>query len=153
MLYAKGGGMLQNIGQILKKKGSEVWCIAPEAKAYDALSMMAEKGIGALVVVEEGRVVGLLGERDFILKVDLAGLSSRTASVRQVMSENVYSVTPGTSIDEAMAIVTASHCRHLPVIVNDQLVGLVSIGDLVKASLDEKDFVITQLNKYIKGEL
>jgi len=153
MLYAKGGGMLLNIGQILKKKGSEVWCIAPEAKAYDALSMMAEKGIGALVVVEEGRVVGLLGERDFILKVDLSGLSSRTASVRQVMSENVYSVTPGTTIDEAMAIVTASHCRHLPVIVTDQLVGLVSIGDLVKTIIAEQQYLIAQLERYIRGEL
>jgi CBS domain-containing protein len=145
--------MLENIAQILKLKGSEVWCIAPDAKVCDALTMMAEKGVGSLVVVKEGQVIGILGERDFILKVDLCGRSSRTATVRQVMSEDVYCVTPGTSIDEAMAIVTDSRCRHLPVIENEQLVGLVSIGDLVKASLDEKDFVITQLKKYIKGEL
>jgi CBS domain-containing protein len=145
--------MLAHISQILKKKGSKVWCIAPEATVYDALTMMAEKGVGSLVVVKEGRVVGMFGERDFVLKVDLCGLSARTTAIGQVMSEDIYCVTPETSIKEAMAIVTESHHRHLPVIENEQLVGLVSIGDLVKASLDEKDFVIKQLTKYIKGEL
>ncbi len=145
--------MLENVAQILKRKGRKVWCIAPEATVYDALTMMADKGVGALVVVSDGRVTGIFGERDFILKVDLCGRSSRTATVQQVMSDDIYCVTPGTSIEEAMAIVTESHRRHLPVIEDEQLVGLVSIGDLVKATLDEKNFVITQLTKYIKGEL
>jgi CBS domain-containing protein len=145
--------MLEPISQILKRKGSKVWCIAPDATVYEALTMMAEKGVGAVVVTKEGRVVGMFGERDFVLKVGLCGLSARTTIVGQVMSEDIYCVTPGTSINEAMAIVTESHHRHLPVIENEQLVGLVSIGDLVKASLDEKDFVIKHLTKYIKGEL
>jgi len=149
----KGEGMLEHVSQILRRKGNEVWSIAPDATVYDALTVMADKGVGALVVVQEGRVVGIFGERDFVLKVDLCGLSSQTTLVGQVMTQDIYYVTPGTTIDEAMAIVTESHHRHLPVIENEQLVGLVSIGDLVKASLDEKDFVIKQLSKYIKGEL
>lgn len=149
----KGRGMLEHISQILKAKGSKVWCIAPDATVYDALAMMADKGVGALVVLQEGRVVGIFGERDFVLKVDLCGLSAQTTLVGQVMSKDIYYASPGTTIDEAMAIVTESHHRHLPVIENEQLVGLVSIGDLVKASLDKKDFVIKQLTKYIKGEL
>ena len=145
--------MMHLVSQILMKKGSKVWCIAPDAKVYDALVVMAEKGVGALVVVDEGQVVGILGERDALLKVELCGRSAQTAQVREVMSTDVYRVTPGTSIEEALALVTESHCRHLPVIANEQLVGLVSIGDLVKATLEEKDFVIKQLHKYIKGEL
>lgn len=141
------------VSQILKKKGSKVWCIAPDATVYDALVLMAEKGVGALVVVDEWQVVGIFGERDAVLNVELRGRSAKTAQVREVMSTDVYRVAPGTSIEEAMALVTESRCRHLPVIANEQLVGLVSIGDLVKAMLDEKDFVIKELHKYIKGEL
>ena len=145
--------MMNLVSQILKKKGSKVWCIAPDATVYDALVLMAEKGVGALVVVDEWQVVGIFGERDAVLNVELRGRSAKTAQVREVMSTDVYRVAPGTSIEEAMALVTESHCRHLPVIANEQLVGLVSIGDLVKAMLDEKDFVIKELHKYIKGEL
>lgn len=141
------------VSEILMKKGREVWCIAPEAKVYEALKLMNEKRVGALVVVDDGQVVGLFGEREHVRNVDLRGLSATTATVGEVMLQEVYCVTSKTSIEEAMAIVTESRCRHLPVIENEQLVGLVSIGDLVKASLEEKNFVIKQLNKYIKGEL
>lgn len=143
--------MSKSIAQILRIKGSDVWSIGPEAKVYDALALMAEKGVGALVVVEQGQVVGIFTERDHARKVDLCGLCSQKAIVRQVMSEDVCYITPETSVDEAMGIVTESRRRHLPVMDNDQLVGLASIGDLVKAALDEKDFVIKQLQKYIKG--
>jgi CBS domain-containing protein len=143
--------MSKSIAQILKRKGSEVWCIAPDARIYDALAMMADKGVGALVVMDEGQVVGIFSERDHARKVDLCGLCSQKAIVRQVMSVDICYVTPQTSVDEAMSIVTESRSRHLPVMENEQLIGLASIGDLVKASLEEKDFVITQLKKYIKG--
>jgi len=143
--------MSKSIAQILKLKGSEVWSIAPDAKVYDALAMMAEKGVGALVVIEDGRVVGIFTERDHARRVDLEGRCSQKAHIRQVMSEVVCTISPQTSVDEAMAIVTENRCRHLPVMENDQLVGLASIGDLVKAALDEKDFVIKQLKQYIKG--
>jgi CBS domain-containing protein len=144
--------MSKFIAQILQLKGSEVWSIAPDAKVYDALVLMAEKGVGALVVIEEGKVVGIFTERDHARKVDLGGRCSQKAVVRQVMSEVTSYISPQASVDEAMAIMTDKRCRHLPVMENDQLVGLASIGDLVKASLDEKDFVIKQLKKYIKGD-
>ncbi|MGW8312511.1 MAG: CBS domain-containing protein [Desulfuromonadales bacterium] len=143
--------MSKSIAQILKVKGTEVWSIAPDAKVYDALALMAEKGVGALVVIEEDRVVGIFTERDHARRVDLQGRCSQKAQVRQVMSEVICTISPQTSVDEAMAIVTENRCRHLPVMEDDQLVGLASIGDLVKASLDEKDFVIKQLKQYIKG--
>lgn len=144
--------MSKTIAQILKIKGSDVWSIAPEATVYEALALMADKGVGALVVLAEGRVVGIFTERDHARKVDLDGRCSQKAFVRQVMSEDVCYITPQASVDEAMAIMTDKRCRHLPVLDDDRLVGLASIGDLVKASLDEKDFVIKQLKKYIKGD-
>ncbi|MGK2904794.1 MAG: CBS domain-containing protein [Desulfuromonadales bacterium] len=143
--------MAKFIAQILKLKGSDVWSIGPDAKVYDALKLMAEKGVGALVVLEEGQVVGMFTERDHARKVDLEGRCSQKSAIRQVMSVDICYITPETSVDEAMSIVTESRRRHLPVMENDQLVGLASIGDLVKASLDDKDFVIKQLKKYIKG--
>lgn len=144
--------MSKSIAQILKLKGSDVWSVAPDAKVYDALALMAEKGVGALVVIEGGEVIGIFTERDHARKVDLGGRCSQKAYVRQVMSEDVCFITPQASVDEAMAIMTDNRCRHLPVLENGQLVGLASIGDLVKASLDEKDFVINQLKQYIKGD-
>lgn len=143
--------MSKSIAQILKLKGSDVWTISPDATVYAALALMAEKGVGALVVLEKGQVVGIFTERDHARKVDLEGRCSQKSVVRQVMSVDICYITPQTSVDEAMAIVTESRRRHLPVMEDDQLVGLASIGDLVKASLDEKDFVIKQLEKYIKG--
>ena len=143
--------MSKSIAQILKLKGSDVWSIEPDAKVYDALTLMAEKGVGALVVMEEGQVVGIFTERDHARRVDLEGRCSQKSIIRQVMSVDIRYVAPETSVDEAMAIVTESRRRHLPVMEDGQLVGLASIGDLVKASLDEKDFVIKQLKKYIKG--
>ena len=144
--------MSKSIAQILKIKGSDVWSISSDAMVYDALVLMAEKGVGALVVIDKGELVGIFTERDHARKVDLEGRCSQKVAVRQVMSVDICYITPQTSVDEAMSIVTESRRRHLPVMENDQLIGLASIGDLVKASLDEKDFVIKQLKKYIKGD-
>ena len=144
--------MSKSIAQILKLKGDDVWSIGSDAKVYDALALMAEKNVGALVVIDQGQVVGLFTERDHVRKVDLGGRCSHKAFVRQVMSEDICYITPQASVDEAMAIMTNKRCRHLPVMDNEKLVGLASIGDLVKASLDDKDFVIKQLKKYIKGD-
>ncbi len=144
--------MSKSIAQILKLKGSDVWSISSDACIYDALALMAEKSVGALVVIDEGKLVGIFTERDHARKVDLEGRCAQKTKVSQVMSVDICYITPETSVDEAMSIVTESRRRHLPVMVNDQLVGLASIGDLVKASLDEKDFVIKQLKKYIKGD-
>jgi CBS domain-containing protein len=144
--------MSKSIGQILKLKGSDVWSINSAATVYDALALMAEKGVGALVIIDDGKLVGIFTERDHARKVDLGGFDSQKAFVQQVMSTEICYVSPETSVDEAMAIMTDNRCRHLPVMVEDEMVGLASIGDLVKASLDEKDFVIKQLKKYIKGD-
>jgi CBS domain-containing protein len=152
LFVQQGAVMSKSIAQILKIKGADVWSIGPDATVYDALALMAEKGVGALVVMEEGKLVGIFTERDHARKVDLAGRCSQKAHIHQVMSVDICYITPQTSVDEAMAIVTESRRRHLPVMENDQLVGMASIGDLVKASLDEKDFEIKQLKRYIKGD-
>lgn len=143
--------MTKSIAQILKLKGTDVWNISPDAPIYAALELMAEKNVGALVVMEHDQVVGMFTERDHARKVDLGGRCSQKAFIRQVMSEDVCYITPETTVDEAMAIVTEGRRRHLPVLADGKLIGLVSIGDLVKAALDEKDFVIKELTKYIKG--
>jgi CBS domain-containing protein len=128
--------MSKSIAQILKMKGSDVWSISSDATVYDALVLMAEKGVGALVVIDKGELVGIFTERDHARKVDLEGRCSQKVAVRQVMSVDICYITPQTSVDEAMSIVTESRRRHLPVMEN----------------LDEKDFVIKQLKKYIKGD-
>lgn len=145
--------MLKHISQILKQKGSKVWTIAPDAKIYDALELMVAQNIGALAVLNEGRLVGIFSERDYARRVVLCGLNSRDNTVSEAMSTEICYVSPETSIEEAMAIVTEKRCRHLPVMNNGQLVGMASIGDLVKATIDDKDFTIEQLTKYIKGDL
>ena len=144
--------MTKSIAQILQSKGREVFSVTPKATVYEALQVMADNKVGALVVLDEGQVVGIFSERDHVRKVDLDGRCSQKAFVHQVMSEDICYITPEVSVDEAMAIMTDKRCRHLPVMENEQLAGLVSIGDLVKASLEEKELVIKQLKKYIKGD-
>ena len=143
--------MSRSISQILHLKGRYVWSIAPDASTYDALKLMAEKSVGALVVLDKGRVLGIFSERDHVRKVDLLGHRSQDKAVRDAMTEDIYHVNPATSVEEAMAIVTNSRTRYLPVMEDNQLIGLASIGDLVKALLDEKEYEIKQLMKYIKG--
>ena len=142
--------MIKTVAQILKSKGNEVYTIRPDAFIYEALQLMAEKGVGGLVVMSDQQVVGIFTERDHVRKVDIAGLCSQRDKVSQVMSTQVCYISPQTTVDEGMALMTDNRCRHLPVVDDDQLVGLVSIGDLVKASLDEKEFVIEQLKRYIQ---
>ncbi len=143
--------MLENIKQILDQKGHDVLCIEQDANLYDALKLMRENNVGALVVTDQGRVVGLFSERDYAREVEFCTSSCQLIKVCDVMSTELYYTQPETSIDEAMAIVTETRCRHLPVMNGEEMVGLVSIGDLVKATLNEKEFVIRQMEKYIKG--
>jgi CBS domain-containing protein len=135
----------------LKSKGSDVWIVGTDTTIYEALALMAEQGVGALVVMDNGRVIGLFSERDHARKVDLLGLDARRDRIDKVMETDICYITPDETVDEAMAVMTESRCRHLPVMENDRLVGLVSIGDMVKAALDEKDFVIKQLKQYIES--
>lgn len=137
--------------QILKTKGNTVWTIGPQETVYAALKLMAEKGIGALLVVEAGKVAGIFSERDYARKVILEGRSSKETPVGAVMTERVVGVNLDTSVEVCMELMTEGHFRHLPVMDGDHLVGVVSIGDVVKSIISEQGHLIEQLEKYILG--
>ncbi len=142
---------MATVAHLLQVKGSTVWSIAPDATVYDALKLLAEKDIGALVVMEGVKVVGILSERDYARKVVLKGRFSKDTLVKEIMTEAVYYVRPEQSIEDCMALMTTKHVRHLPVLQKDQLVGVISIGDVVKAVISEKEYLIRQLEEYIIG--
>jgi CBS domain-containing protein len=144
---------MKTVEQILRAKGHAFWSVTPDAMVYDALRLMAEKDVGALLVLDaQGQLVGIISERDYARKVILHGKSSLQTPVREIMTHAVVSVRPNYTVEECMALVTAQRVRHLPVMAEGRVVGVVSIGDLVKASLDEKDFMIRQLETYIMGD-
>ncbi|HSB78419.1 MAG TPA: CBS domain-containing protein [Candidatus Methylomirabilis sp.] len=142
---------MKTVQQILRHKGSAFWSVTPDTMVYEALKLLAEKDVGALLVLENGRLVGIISERDYARKVILKGKSSLDTPVREIMTGRVTCVRPDQSVEQCMAMVTEKRIRHLPVVVDDEVVGVVSIGDLVKASIDEKDFLIKQLENYITG--
>jgi CBS domain-containing protein len=136
---------------VLNAKDKNIWSIAPDATVFDAIKIMAEKNIGALLVMKNEKVVGIFSERDYARKIVLKGESSHTTAVKDVMTSGVFSVNPEQSIDECMALMTNKHVRHLPVIENGNLIGLISIGDVVKAIISEHEYTIKQLENYITG--
>jgi CBS domain-containing protein len=142
---------MKTVERILGGKGRNIWSVAPDSSVYDALKLMAEKGVGALLVLEGGKLAGIISERDYARKVVLKGKSSLETPVREIMTEKVFFVRPEQTIEECMALMTEKHIRHLPVLVGEAVVGVISIGDLVKAVIDEKDFLIKQLENYITG--
>lgn len=143
--------MSKSIRDVLKNKGDAVVSISPEASVYSALEMMSAENVGALLVMKSDQVVGILSERDYARKVILEGRSSLSTAVEKIMSTKVLYVTPSMSVDEALAVMSDKRCRHLPVIQDNRLIGMVSIGDLVKAQVADKNFMITQLEHYILG--
>lgn len=144
---------MKTVAQLLKLKAhTEVYTIGPEQMVLDALKLMAEKNVGALPVVEDGTVIGVVSERDYARKVVLAGRSSVGTPVRAIMGAPVITVGPGENIDHCMNVMTDGHLRHLPVVENGALVGLLSIGDLVKEAIAEQASLINQLEQYIRGE-
>ncbi|MHB9149658.1 MAG: CBS domain-containing protein [Thermoleophilia bacterium] len=144
--------MISTIDPILAAKGYDVFTISADNTVFDALQTMAERDVGALVVLDGESIVGMISERDYARKVILQGLSSPRTTVRQVMTDAVYYATPGQSVEECMALMTEKHVRHLPVLDGaGRLAGVVSIGDLVRASIADKEFRISQLEKYIVG--
>jgi len=143
------GQSMKMVRHILQKKGSNIWSINSEAKVYDAIKLMAEKEAGALLVLDEGKLVGIISERDYARKVVLKGKSSRDAAVKEIMSERVIYVNPNTSVEDCMALMINKRVRHLPVFDDDHLIGIISIGDVVKEVIDEKEFVIDELVRYI----
>ncbi|MCI0339571.1 MAG: CBS domain-containing protein [Planctomycetales bacterium] len=139
------------ITHLLQVKGRDVWSVKPETPVYDALKLMAEKNIGAVLVLEGERLAGVFSERDYARKVILMGKSSKETPVREVMSTTTYTVTPDQSIEDCMALMTARRIRHLPVLESGRLIGMISIGDVVKAIIADRETTIRDLENYIRG--
>jgi len=142
---------MQTANDILNSKGRDVWSVGPNDSVLDVLQLMAEKEVGATVVIDGDRIAGIVSERDYARKVALKGRTSREAKAGDIMTSNVVCVRPDQSIDECMELMTRGRLRHLPVVDRGKLVGVVSIGDLVKAIIDDKEFTINQLQSYITG--
>jgi CBS domain-containing protein len=140
---------MKTVRQILDTKGYRVWSIAPEATVFEALKLMGERNIGALAVVEAEVLVGILSERDYARKVILRGRTSRDTLVREIMTSPVITTDLDQSIEACMALMTDHRIRHLPVIEDKELIGMISIGDLVKAIIAEQQFIIEQLETFI----
>ena len=139
------------VKEILSGKGHDIWSISPDTTVFDALSSMSEKGVGALVVLENQKVVGVFSERDYARKVTLEGKSEKTLPVKEIMTKRVVFVKPENTAEECMALMTDKYIRHLPVVVDDELVGIISIGDIVNAIISKQKYVIEQLGNYITG--
>jgi CBS domain-containing protein len=137
---------------ILRFKGGEVWSVAPETSVFDALALMADHEIGALLVISDNRPVGIFSERDYARKVILHGKSSKLLQVHEIMASPVISVAPHNTVDDCMTIMTTSRVRHLPVVDQGRVVGIVSIGDLVKWIITAQDETIHHLENYISGK-
>jgi CBS domain-containing protein len=140
---------MKTVTQLLQAKGREIHSIGPDARVFDALKLMAEKDVGALVVMEGGRMAGILSERDYARKVILLGKSSHDIPVRDIMTAKVITVQPRHTVEECMALMTSKRIRHLPVTDGERLVGVLSIGDLVKETIAEQEATIRQLESYI----
>jgi len=140
---------MKTLKQLLEAKGREVYSIAPDARVFDALRLMADKSVGALIVMEGGRIAGILSERDYARKVILHGKFSHDILVRDIMTGKVITVHPGQTVEECMALMTEKRIRHLPVTEGERLIGVLSIGDLVKEVIAEQQQTIKQLESYI----
>jgi CBS domain-containing protein len=137
------------LSQLLETKGREVISVVPSASVYEAIELMATRSIGALLVLEHGRIVGILSERDYARKVILQGRSSRTTTAGEIMTSPVLTAPSRLTVEEAMAVMTEKRVRHLPVVDDGWLRGMISVGDLVKEIIAEQQFVIGQLHNYI----
>ncbi len=142
---------MESVNQLLQTKGQEIWSVTPEILVFDALKLMADKNVGALLVLEGDKLVGIFSERDYARKVILRGKASKDIPVKEIMSLQVFYVRPEQTVEECMALMTDKRIRHLPVLENDNVVGVISIGDVVKAIISEQEFTIKQLENYITG--
>ena len=141
--------MQKTVARLLEGKGTDVWSVAPDATVYEALELLAEKGIGALVVLDGDRLAGIVSERDYARKVVLRNLSSKDVHVSDIMTAGVHTVTMDNTTVECMTLMTDERIRHLPVVEEDRVVGVISIGDVVLSVIDEQKFLIEQLESYI----
>ena len=140
------------VREIIKRKGQDVWSVSPESTVYQAIEIMADKHIGALLVLAGGKLVGIISERDYARKVILRGKSSKETRVREIMTSPVIFVQPQDSVDECMKIITENHIRHLPVLEDEKVVGVISIGDVVNWIISAQDHTIQQLQNYVTGK-
>jgi CBS domain-containing protein len=140
------------VKQILDEKGPSVWTISPDIKVIDALKLMSDKGVGALIVMEGDEIVGMISERDYARKIILKGRHSQDTPVRDIMSTHIYGVQFDTTADECMALMTDKRIRHLPVCKDGKLAGIISIGDVVKAIIGQQQVTIENLENYIMGK-
>jgi len=144
---------MKTVRDILKKKGSDIFSISPQASVYEALQTMADKNIGAVLVMERGKLVGILSERDYARKVILKGKASKETLVSELMTKNVLYVSPDKNVEDCMFLMTTKNIRHLPVIEDDRLIGIISINDVVKIIISEQKFAIDALEKYMQSSL
>ncbi|NID15741.1 CBS domain-containing protein [Luteibacter yeojuensis] len=142
---------MQQVKHLLAAKGSAVYAVAPDAAVYEALEQMAEKNVGALAVIRGDQLVGIISERDYARKVILKDRTSRDTPVAEIMTDSVVTIAPDATVDECMRLCTDNRLRHLPVLDGGRVVGIVSIGDLVKATISEQKETISQLESYIVG--
>ena len=142
---------MKTVRELLAEKGTQVWSVSPKDSVFDALNLMIEKNIGAVLVMDEDRLVGILSERDHTQDVVLKGRTAKDTLVSKAMTKRPVCVRPNQTVDDCMALMTDKRVRHLPVIENDRVVGLVSIGDAVKATISQQQFVIEQLETEISS--
>jgi len=142
---------MTHVREVLNAKPNEIHSISPDATVFDALKLMSEKEIGALVVMKGEKVVGIISERDYARKIILQGKTSHDTLVKEVMSSHLFNVKPDNTVEECMILMTGKHIRHLPVFDQGKFVGLISIGDVVKSIISHKEFLIEQLSNYISG--
>jgi len=141
--------LVDSVRLVLKQKGQDIWYVSPDACVYDAIEIMAEKYVGALLVVADGNLVGVVSERDYARKVILQGKSSKQTQVKEIMTSPAIFVTPEHTVEDSMRIMTDKHIRHLPVVEDGKILGVVSIGDLVKWMISAQQQTISQLHSYI----
>ena len=142
---------MKTVSRVLQAKGDQIFSVGPDTSVFDALGEMAERDVGALIVMEDGNVVGIFSERDYARKIILAGKASRDTAVSEVMTSRVVCARPDLTLEESLALMTDKRIRHLPVMHGEDLVGVVSIGDLVKGIIDDQRFLISQLESYVSG--
>jgi signal-transduction protein with cAMP-binding, CBS, and nucleotidyltransferase domain len=152
-MSAKEDNTMATVKQLLESKDNHIWSISPETTVFEGLQFMAEKNIGALMVTRDEKLIGIFSERDYARKVILKGKASKDTTIGELMTREVVYTTPEDSLDECMALMTAKRIRHLPILNNGKLIGLLTLGDLVKQIMSNQEFKIQELEKYISGSL
>jgi len=142
---------METVRSMLRHKGSDIYWLSPESTVYEAVAMMAEKGVGALLVLSGGRLAGIVSERDYARKVILRGKHSHEMQVKEIMTSPVFTVSPEHSVEDCMRVITSHRIRHLPVMDGDALMGMISIGDVVRSIISAQAHTIDQLSSYIEG--